>query len=157
LPGLFIGIGISLLLLIYRASRPYIATLGREPGPGERYNDIDRHPDSRPLPHIAVLRIESSLYFANADSVRGRILQSAEAKGMETIVLDAETIPSIDVTAARMLFTLADTLHREGVNLLLARSIGQVRDELRSVVEDPGITRFYPTVRAAVDSVQHRI
>jgi SulP family sulfate permease len=156
LPGLFIGIGISLLLLIYRASRPYIATLGREPGPDGRYDDIDRHPDSKPLSHIAVLRIESSLYFANADAVRGRILLAAEAEGIKTVVLDAETIPFIDVTAARMLATLADTLHRLGVDLLLARSIGQVRDVLRSVVDDPDITRFYPTVQAAVDSVQPR-
>jgi sulfate permease, SulP family len=154
LPGLFIGIGISLLLLIYRASRPYIATLGREPGPGGRYDDIDRHPDSKPLAHIAVLRIESSLYFANADAVRTRILLAAEAEGIKTVVIDAETIPFVDVTAARMLATLADILHRRGVDLLLARSIGQVRDVLRSVVDDPDVTRFYPTVQAAVDSVQ---
>jgi SulP family sulfate permease len=154
LPGLFIGIGISLLLLIYRASRPYIATLGREPGPDGRYDDIDRHPDSNAPPHVAVLRIESSLYFANADAVRGRILQAAEAEGIKTVVLDAETIPFVDVTAARMLAALADTLHRQGVDLLLARSIGQVRDVLRSVVDDKDITRFYPTVQAAVDSLQ---
>jgi sulfate permease, SulP family len=156
LPGLFIGIGISLLLLIYRASRPYIATLGREPGPGGRYDDIDRHPDSRASPHVVVLRIESSLYFANADAVRGRILQAAEAEGIKTVVLDAETIPFIDVTAARMLATLADTLQRQDVDLLLARSIGQVRDVLRSVIDDPDITHFYPTVQAAVDSLQRR-
>ncbi len=156
LPGLFIGIGISLLLLIYRASRPYIATLGREPGPGGRYDDIDRHPDSRPLPHVAVLRIESSLYFANADAVRGQILQAAGVEGIKTVVLDTETIPFVDVTAARMLATLADTLRRQDVDLLLARSIGQVRDVLRSVVDNPDITHFYPTVQAAVDSVRHR-
>ncbi len=100
LPGLFIGIGVSLLLLIYRASRPYIATLGREPGPNGRYSDIDRHPDNELPSHIAVLRIESSLYFANGDSVRTRISHAAEADGITAIILDAETIPFIDVTAA---------------------------------------------------------
>ena len=44
LPGLFIGIGASLLLLVYRASRPYVAVLGHTPGPDGAYHDVERHP-----------------------------------------------------------------------------------------------------------------
>ena len=47
LPGLFIGIAISLLLLLYRASRPHIAILGAVPGGTDQYADIERHPDER--------------------------------------------------------------------------------------------------------------
>ncbi len=155
LPGLFIGIGISLLLLIYRASRPYIATLGREPGPDGRYSDIDRHPDNELPSHVAVLRIESSLYFANADAVRARIMHAAERDGITAVILDAETIPFIDVTAARMLATLAEDLDRHDVRLLLARDIGQVRDILHSIIDNPAITHFYPTVQAAVAATQN--
>jgi sulfate permease, SulP family len=97
LPGLFIGISVSLLLLIYRASRPYVATLGREPGPEGRYSDIDRHPDNAVPPHIAILRIESGLYFANADAVRAQITRAAGADAIIAVVIDAETIPFIDV------------------------------------------------------------
>jgi sulfate permease, SulP family len=153
LPGLFIGISISLLLLIYRASRPYIATLGREHGPHGRYSDIDRHPENELPAHIAVLRIESSLYFANADAVRARIMDAARADGITAIVLDAETIPFIDVTAARMLATLTADLRELDKSLLLARDIGQVRDVLQSVIDDPAIPPFFPSVQAAVDSV----
>ena len=153
LPGLFIGIGVSLLLLIYRASRPYIAELGREPGPGGRYSDVDRHPGNEQPPHIAVLRVESSLYFANADGVHARIARAAEADGIVAVVLDAETIPFIDVTAARMLATVSAELSELGKTLLLARDTGQVRDVLRSVLEDPAIPRCYPSVQAAVESV----
>jgi SulP family sulfate permease len=157
LPGLFIGISISLLLLIYRASRPYIATLGRELGSGGIFSDIDRHPDNELPAHIAVLRIESSLYFANSDAVRARILNAAEADGITAVVLDAETIPFIDVTAARMLAALAEDLRGRDVTLLLAHAIGQVRDVLQSVIDDPAVTHFYPTVQAAVDSVQKQM
>jgi SulP family sulfate permease len=156
LPGLFIGIGVSLLLLIYRASRPYIATLGREPGPDGRYSDIDRHPDNELPPHVAVLRIESSLYFANADTIRTRIVHAAEADGITTVILDAETIPFIDVTAARMLATLAEDLDRRNIRLLLARDIGQVRDILQNTIDNPTLTHFYPTVQAAVNATQKR-
>jgi SulP family sulfate permease len=44
LPGLVIGIVMSLLLLLYRASKPYVAELGQIPGAGHQYNDLDRHP-----------------------------------------------------------------------------------------------------------------
>ncbi len=137
-------------LLIYRASRPYVATLGREPGPDGRYSDIDRHPDNELPPHVAVLRIESSLYFAYADAIRTRIIHAAEADGISAVVLDAETIPFVDVTAARMLAALAEDLHRREVRLLLARDVGQVRDVLQSVIDDSAITHVYPSVRAAV-------
>jgi hypothetical protein len=50
LPGLFIGITVSLLLLVYRASRPYVSTLGKTPGPDGHYRDIDRHPEA----HLSV-------------------------------------------------------------------------------------------------------
>jgi SulP family sulfate permease len=170
LPGLFIGIAVSLLLLVYRASRPYVATLGREPesgsepepgrdrrtspgsGPaaGARYSDIDRHPDNIVDEHVAVLRVESGLYFANADPVRNRILAAATAEGVAAVVLDAETIPFIDVTSARMLAALEEQLRDRGVRLLIARDVGQVRDVLRSVTDDPALAHVYPSVRAAV-------
>jgi sulfate permease, SulP family len=153
LPGLFIGIAVSLLLLVYRASRPYVATLGRTPGPGGHYRDIDRHPEALVPGHVAVLRIESGLYFANADAVRTRILQAA-SDGIRAIVIDAETTPFIDVTSARMLADLADELRHQHVQLLIARDVGQVRDILHHVIDDPAIEHFYPTVQAAVEAAE---
>ena len=153
LPGLFIGITVSLLLLIYRASRPYVATLGRTPEADGDYRDIDRHPDARTSDRVAVLRVESGLYFANADAVRTRILQAAAPDNIRAIVLDAESIPFIDVTASRMLADLTDELHDRDVRLLIAREIGQVRDVVSHVVATPALTNIYPSVQAAVDAV----
>ncbi len=96
--------------------------------------------------------MESGLYFANADAVRSRILEAASAAEIRAVVLDAETIPFIDVTASRMLGDLADELRHRDVELLIARDIGQVRDVLSHVVDNPALQRVYPTVRAAVDA-----
>ena len=103
LPGLFIGIAVSLLLLLYRASRPNVAVLGRVPGTVDQYGDIARHVENTAVPGIVVLRPESGLFFANADAVRDSIRRHAEMPGTRAIVLDAETVPYIDITAATML------------------------------------------------------
>jgi len=152
LPGLFIGITVSLLLLIYRASRPHVATLGKTPGPDGPYRDIDRHPEARTPSHIAVLRAESGLFFANADAVRTRILQAATADQIRAVVLDAETTPYIDVTASRMLADLTEELNHRGVQLFIAREIGQVRDVVSHVIDEAILANVYPTVQAAVDA-----
>jgi sulfate permease, SulP family len=153
LPGLFIGIGVSLLLLIYRASRPYVAVLGRTPDPDGAYRDIDRHPDARPLDDIAILRIESGLYFANAENVRSRIHQAAGG-GAQAVILDAETTPFVDVTAARVLVATYHELQAQGSRLVLARAVGQVRDVLSCVTDESDLTASYPTIQAAVDALR---
>jgi SulP family sulfate permease len=150
LPGLFIGIGVSLLLLIYRASRPYVAVLGRTPDPGGAYHDIDRHPDARPTEGIVVVRIESGLYFANAENVRSRILEVSRGDGVHAVILDVETTPFVDVTAARMLVALHEQLRTRDVRVVLARTVGQVRDVLRCVTDDDDLTTSYATIAAAV-------
>jgi SulP family sulfate permease len=103
-----------------------------------------------------VLRIESGLYFANAnaDAIRARVLQAVEADNVRAVVIDAETVPFVDVTAARMLAALDDELRARHVRLLIARDIGQVRDILRHAIDDPALTRVYRSVQAAVDEAQ---
>jgi SulP family sulfate permease len=93
------------------------------------------------------------LFFANADAVRGAVRAHALRDGIRAVVLDAETIPYVDVTAARMLVQLDDELARRGVRLVVARDIGQVRDVLRRTGEDGPLLSAYPTVQQAVDAL----
>jgi sulfate permease, SulP family len=153
LPGLFIGVVVSLLLLVYRASRPHVAVLGRVPGVPGQYGDVARHPENLPEPGIALLRVEGGLFFANADTVRAAVRAHAAAQGTRVVVLDAETAPYIDVSAAHMLVQLTADLGRQGVELVIARDIGQVRDILRRAEGEAALPRAYPSVQAAVDAV----
>jgi high affinity sulfate transporter 1 len=150
LPGLFIGIGVSITLLLYRASRPNIAVLGKVPGSDGDYADVQRNAHNERVPGVAVLRVESGLFFANADAVRKDVLAHA-VDGTKTIVIDGETVPFIDMTAAQMLESLAEDLERDGIQLVLARDVGQVRDILkRQEADHPVAIRTYPTVQDAV-------
>ncbi len=80
LPGLFIGIGVALLLLLYRASRPHVAVLGKVPGTTDQFVDLERHPDNETLPDVAIVRVEAGLFFANADWVRSHILTPGDRR-----------------------------------------------------------------------------
>jgi sulfate permease, SulP family len=152
LPGLFLGIAVSLLLLLYRASRPRVAVLGRIPGTDGQWADVDRHPENQEVDGVKVLRVEGGLFFANADPVRARI--RALARTAHTVVLDAEATPFIDVSAVRMLDQLHEDLERAGVRLLIARDVGQVRDVLRRAGADPSLDQVFPTIDAAVTSAR---
>jgi MFS superfamily sulfate permease-like transporter len=149
LPGLFLGIAISLVLLLYRASRPRVAVLGRVPGT-DQFTDVDRHHENAEVPGVKVLRVEGGLFFANAEAVRSRVRQAARDPEVRVVVLDAEAIAFVDVSAAEMLSELDDDLEREHARLLVARDIGQVRDVLRRTSSDPSFAHVYPTVAQAV-------
>jgi SulP family sulfate permease len=152
LPGLFIGIGVSILLLLYRASRPNIAVLGQA-GADSPFEDVERNPEVTPIQGVVIVRIESGLFFANADVVRDSIRAKAADPNVNAVVLDAQTIPAIDFTAAHMLIELGRDLQRQGKRLVLARQVGQVRDVLAKE-ERPTAIEFYPSVRAAVDALR---
>jgi high affinity sulfate transporter 1 len=153
LPGLFIGIGVSILLLIYRASTPHVAELGNVAGARGHYTDLARNEDSAPISGVVIVRPESGLFFANADHVRDEILRHVNHSHPNALVLDAETVPFIDVTAITMLEQLADDLRRQGVQLVLARDIGAVRDVLSRAEDSDAPLPTYPTVQAAVDAL----
>ncbi|HEX5095735.1 MAG TPA: SulP family inorganic anion transporter [Acidimicrobiia bacterium] len=153
LPGLFIGIAVSLLLLLYRASKPRVSVLGKVPGANETYADRERHPEYTETPGIATLRVESGLFFANADAVRDAIRTHAADTSTRAIVLDAESIAFIDVTAVRMLRELAEDLATRKIQLVLAHEIGQVRDVMRRESGEESALAVYPTIQAAVDAL----
>jgi SulP family sulfate permease len=152
LPGLFIGIAVSLLLLVYRSSYPNVATLGRAEG-SDLYTDMDRHPENTTVPGVVILRIESALFFGNADGVGAWIRAQARAPGVTTVVLDAESIPFVDFTAITALRNTAQDLEGSGVHLVIAHDIGQVRDLFEAAGAQEILEHLYPSVQAAVDAV----
>jgi high affinity sulfate transporter 1 len=152
LPGLIIGIIVSIVLLVWRASRSHIATLGRIAGSPDQFGDVERSPTNAVVPGIAILRPESPLFFANADRVRAAIRLAATANGVRTVILDLGTVPDVDITAARMLAEVGDELRANGQDLVYARDTGQVREELDVGAET---TRAGSKVyRSVADAVQ---
>ena len=154
LPGLFIGIGVSLLLLLYRASTPHVAVLGSAPGTAGPFGDLRRHDGYAAPADIAVLRVEGGLFFANADTVRARVQQ--EAEGKRAVIVDAGTVPFVDVTAAEMIGALASDLRARGVRFMIVGDVARVRDVLRRAGEETRADELHTDVASAVAALEQR-
>lgn len=151
LPGLVIGIAVSLILLLARTSRPRVTVLAPVGDQPDRpWVDAGRNPGYPTVPGLLAVRVEGALMFANAEYVRARVRElAARETGLRLVVLDGRATPSVDVTAAAMLVQLRADLRRDGADLALAEGIGQVRDVLARV-GDEGEPPLFTTLDDAV-------
>src|SRR5262249_14685092 len=122
LPGLVIGVSAMLLLVIYRASRPHLATLGHVPGEPGAYGDIIRHPDYERIRDLLVLRLESPLFYANATPVRDRVkaLVGATEPLPKALIVDVGGNDQLDITSSETLAGLIRTVRSAGIDVALA-------------------------------------
>jgi SulP family sulfate permease len=159
LAGMLIGLVASTLLMVYRSSRPHLAVLGRAPGVAGRYQDIERHPDSTPVPGVLVVRLDAPLYYANALSVRAAIEEIIEAEDVppHALVIDASGQDSLDITSAEMLGSLVAKLQDAGIEVAAAEVHAPVLDFARTtgLIQLPP-DHVFPTVDAAVHALESR-
>jgi sulfate permease, SulP family len=157
LPGLVIGVGAMLLLVVYHASRPHVGTLGHVPGEPGVYGDVGRHPDYDPIPDLLVLRLEAPLFYANATPVRDAIktLVGACDPPPKALILDAGANDRIDITSAEMLDELVSTMHSAGIDVAIAEARQPlVRMARRSgLLEELGDDRVFHTVDEAITAL----
>ena len=109
--GIFIAIALALLGFIWRAWRPYDAVLGRVDGL-KGYHDVTRYPEARRVPGLVLFRWDAPLFFANAEVFREHVLQAIADAPTPTkwVVVAAEPVTDIDITAAEALSALDDDL-----------------------------------------------
>lgn len=131
LAGVFIGVFVSLLVVVGRATYPYTATLGRVPDSDE-FSDLSRHPENERVSDILVYRVGAELFFANAPTIRAEIMDAVDDREtpVSLVVFDMRSSPTIDLTAADMLASLAEDLDERGIDFRLAEADGAVRDVL---------------------------
>ena len=144
---------IAVIEFLWDGWRPYSAVLGRVPGL-KGYHDISRHPQAQQIPGLVLLRWDSPLFFANAEWFHERVLAAIEAAPTPTrwLVIAAEPMTSVDVTAADMLVELDTVLAAAGVELNFAEMKDPVKDKLKrfGIFERFGDDAFFPTLGAAV-------
>src|SRR6516225_7082053 len=153
IPGIGIAVVLAIIEFLWDGWRPYSAVLGRAEGV-EGYHDITRYPNARRIPRLVLFRWDAPLFFANAELFRKRVLDAvAESPTpVSWLVVAAEPVTSVDVTARDMLEDLDKTLDESGVKLCFAELKDPVKDKLKrfGIFEQIGEECFFPTVGSAV-------
>ena len=158
LPGIAIAVGLSILNVFRRAWRPYQTVLGRVAGmPG--YHDVRSYPEAARLPGLVIYRFDAPLFFANAKTFRDEVLRLARAEpAPRWIVVAAEPVTDVDITAADVLFDLDRVLDQQGQSLVFAELKDPVRRKIAiyGLAEEIRPEHFFPTVGAAVEAFRAR-
>jgi SulP family sulfate permease len=160
LAGMMIAVLLSVLFLLYRASRPYAASLGRMPGSRATFADLARHPDAEPIPRLVIVRLDAPLYFFNANVAKAEILEILAGQEVEPrgVLIDLAATADLDVTTTDMLFELVGDLRSRSIEVLVAQVKGTVRDRLRKtdLMAELGEDRVYLSVESAVTDFRRR-
>ncbi|MGL4406258.1 MAG: SulP family inorganic anion transporter, partial [Notoacmeibacter sp.] len=128
--GITAGVSLSLLLFLWRTSRPHIAIVGLVPGT-EHFRNLERH-EVITDPSILSIRVDESLYFANARALEDAIYDSIAAHPELTdVILMCPAVNAIDASALESLEAIAHRLQSAGVGFHLSEVKGPVMDALK--------------------------
>jgi len=155
IPGIGLAIAVAVVEFLWDAWRPHYAVLGRVSGM-KGYHDVLRYPQARLLPGLVLFRWDAPLFFANAEWFHSLVSEAVKkAPGpVRWLVVAAEPVTNVDVTAADMLAELDKALRQQGVKLHFAEMKDPVKDKLKrfGLFSRFGEQAFFPTLGQAVSS-----
>ena len=157
LQGISLGVALSLVMLIYRASHPQSAVLGQLPGK-EAYRDVERHRDALTFPGLLIIRTGGDMFFASISHL-GEGLKAALTSSRPParhILLDAGSVNFIDTSGCDALLNTVKELQAQGITFAFARVRDDVRDRMRlgGIEAVVGPTNFYERVTDGVRAWQ---
>jgi high affinity sulfate transporter 1 len=153
IPGIALAIVIAVIEFLWDGWRPHSAVLGRADGVAG-YHDITRYPQARRIPGLVLFRWDAPLFFANAELFHDRALDAVAASPtpVRWLVVAAEPVTSVDITAADMLIELDETLRAADIRLCFA----EMRDPAKDKLKRFGIfERFEQTFFATLGEAVH--
>ena len=152
--GIAVAVVIAVIEFLWDGWRPHSAVLGRVDGI-KGYHDIKRYPAARVVPGLVLFRWDAPLFFANAEFFRDRALEAVadSPTWARWLVVGAEPVTSVDVTAADVLEELETTLREAGILLGFAEMKDPVKDKLKrfGLFGRLGEDRFFATIGEAVN------
>ncbi len=153
IPGIGLAIVIAIIEFLWDGWRPHFAILGRVDGL-KGYHDITRYPDARQIPGLVLFRWDAPLFFANAEFFKERVVEAVEkaAPPVRWLVVAAEPVTSMDVTAGDTIAELDKTLQGIGIEFCFAELKDPVKDKLKrfGLFAQLGEQCFFPTIGVAV-------
>jgi high affinity sulfate transporter 1 len=151
--GIAIAIVIAVIEFLWDGWRPHSAVLGRV-DQVRGYHDIARYPDARQIPGLVLFRWDAPLFFANAELFHQRVRDAIATSPTKVrrLIVSAEPVTSVDVTAADVLRDIVEELRAEGIDFCLAEMKDPVKDKLKrfDLFDCIRQDRFFATLGEAV-------
>ncbi len=151
--GIIVGVSLSLVILIFRTSRPYVTELGKVPN-SNFYKNKNRFEEVIIKKDILVFRFDAQLFYANSNYFRDNLEEMVDNKGkaLKLIVLDAESINRVDSTGLEMLKERIKFYKKKDIKFYFAGVKGPVRDDLfkSGILEIIDINHFFMRSNQAV-------
>ncbi len=158
LHGIALGVALSLLMLIYRTSHPQGAVLGQLPGE-EAYRDVRLHPEARTFSGLLIWRPGGDLFFASIGRLDEELKAALTASNppAQNVLLDAESVNFIDISACDALLNSIKQLKSQGITFSFARVRDEVREQMRfgGIEAVVGSANFHERVTDGVRAWQH--
>jgi high affinity sulfate transporter 1 len=155
IPGIAFAVIVAVIEFLWDGWRPHSAVLGQV-NQVKGYHDIRRYPDARLIPGLVLFRWDAPLFFANADLFRQRVLEAVASAPSPArwVVVAAEPVTSVDVTAADALSELDQALHERDIELCFAEMKDPVKDKLKrfEIFSHLGEHTFFATIEEAVSA-----
>jgi len=155
-PGILVGVALSLLALIERVSNPPDAVLRIAPGGG--FHDLGEESQGQTIPGFIAYRFYAPLLFSNASHFVQRVrgLLAASPVPVRWFLVDAQAITDIDITAAEALRALNQELHQQGIALKFAHTNRPLRKVLERIgfTSEIGRESIFHAVHEAADAFQ---
>ena len=152
--GVFAGVLLSILAILYKSAKPHMAVLGKLPNTNT-YRNVERYQSAEQAKGVLIMRFDDQLYFANASFFLDNIQKKIEEAGspIELFILDASSMHRIDSTGIHALEDLAKYLKKNGITFYISGMVGPVRDRITKagLMEFLGEENQYINIRRGVN------
>ncbi len=155
--GILIGIGASIVVVLYDLTQPNVVELGHVPGTQE-FRDLGRNPEAESISDIHIIRIDSRFSFANAKLLKEELLEQAEADAVRALIIDTSGVNDLDTTATQALKEVIEELSERDIAFYVVGAKGPVRDVMRrsGLQELIGESHFFLNTHLAVTDLLGR-
>jgi SulP family sulfate permease len=152
-PGILAGMVLSLVMVIYRASNPHMARLGRVPGTNV-FRNVKRFDNLETREELLIVRIDGPLYFANTAYIKGKLdtWVDRQKNSLKLIVMNMESVTNLDSTGAHELYDWINDWRAAGYDVCVSGTKGPVRDKFSvwGLIESVGADHMFLDDESAV-------
>lgn len=155
--GIMTGVVLSLVMLIYKTTKPHVAVLGRVPGT-KMYRNIDRFDDLEVRHDVLVIRFDAQLHFANSTYFKDTLIAESMTKGtaLRLVIINGKSLNSLDSSGIYVLKEVIDYFRSKDIKLFFCGLNGPVRDTLykSEIISEIGQERCFLKTQDAIDAYE---